>query len=155
MNRFIHPETAILTLANGDTLVVKQRLNTGERRKMFASMYRESANGDGRDRVDPLKTGVSTVLAYLLDWSLTDDGRPVPIRDQGEDVVRGALDALDYESFTEILRAIEAHEIRQDEARALEKKSPAGASGSSPTSPSPSGVAGATSGSPNSIRTST
>ena len=41
-------------------------------------------------------------MAYLLDWTITNDGRPVVIRDQPADVVRAVLDALDYDSFMEI-----------------------------------------------------
>ena len=146
MNRFVRPETVVLALAGGETLVVKRRLNTGEERALAAAMMRAPTNGDDRPRVDPLKVGVETVLAYLLDWTLTDDGRPVPIREQPPENVRALLDALDYESFREIRAAIERHVTREAEARAEEKKSQATGSASSATSPSPSVAAGATNG---------
>lgn len=144
MSRFVHPETCILSLADGATLVVKRRLNTGERRRMSAAM--SSANGDGTPRFDRSKYPSELVVAYLLDWSLTDDGRPVPIRDQPEDVVRAALDQLDYDDFTEIFQAIEAHITQQTAAREAEKKTRSFETGSPMTSPSPPAMGGGTNG---------
>lgn len=133
-SRFIRPDTDTLTISQGDTLVVKRRLNAGERRQMFAEMYRESL--DGRLRFNPVTTGISRVLAYLVDWSLKDEGKPVVIRDQPTSVVAAALDGLDPDSFTEILAAIEAHEDRMTTAREQEKNGQDGATESSATSPS-------------------
>jgi hypothetical protein len=142
MNRFVRPETAVLTLANGDTLVVKQRLNTGEWRRMTDTIRQA---GDERGAtVLQYQTGL--VLAYLVDWSLTDDGRPVVIRDQPIDTVRASLDALDYESFREIADAIQVHTRRQDEARAAEKKTPNTANESPAILPSPFVAVGVTNG---------
>lgn len=99
---------------------------------MFASMMREDS-----DRIDSVKIGISKMVAYLLDWSGTDaDGQPILIRDQPATVVVSALDALEVESFTEILRAIEAHEDAMEKARVQEKNGQAGEIASSPISPS-------------------
>ena len=142
MNRFVRPDTAILALGNGDTLIVKHRLNTGETRAMRAAIL-----GDGAapaNRAD--RAAYAVVVAYLLDWTLTDAGRPVVIRDQPPDVVRAALDALDYDSFLEIATAIGDHVQREQARRAEEKKTQATANGSSATSPSPFVAVGATNG---------
>jgi hypothetical protein len=53
---------------------------------------------------------------------------------------------LDSDSYTEILRAIEAHEARQAELRAAKKKTRSGAPTSSGISLSPAAVAGGTNG---------
>lgn len=121
MNRFVRPETAVLTISQGDTLTVKRRLNAGEQRAMFAQMY--TAGVDGAMRANPMQSGVALVLAYLLDWSLVDEsGKTVPIRDQPYATVKAALDALDPLSFAEVRQAIEQHDAAMDAERAEEKK---------------------------------
>jgi hypothetical protein len=149
MSRFVRPETALLTLDNGDTLVVKVRLNTGETRALRAAILAGS-EASAADRA-----AFPVVLAYLLDWSITDDGRPVVIREQPADTVRAILDSLDYDSFIDIANAIGAHVQRQTQLRAEEKKTQTTATGSSATSPSPFAAAGAMNGSPSSTPMST
>lgn len=145
MSRFVRPETKVLKISQGDTLTVKRRLNSGEQREAFARMY--VAGVDGAMRVNSLAVGLSLVLAYLVDWSLTDDnGKIVAIRDQPVDVVVAALDALEADSYTEIKDAIQAHDVAVREERDTEKKERAGANGSSAISPLPDSVTGDTSG---------
>lgn len=137
MSRFVRPDTDTLSISQGDTLVVKRRLNAGERRAMFAAMYMETS--DGALKVNPIKTGLSTILAFLLDWSFRDDaGKPVVIRDQPTDVVTAALDALEPESFEEVLRAVEAHETAMTAQREQAKNDQGGAKPWPAISPSPS-----------------
>lgn len=153
-SRFVRPDTARLEISRKDWLVVKRRLNAGEARRSYARLYRTIE--DGQRIVEPLETGMSLILAYLLDWSLTDDaGKPVVIRDQPEQVVRAALDAIDLESFTEIKEAIEQHEAAMAAERDASKKIPDGVNGSSAISPSPDGADGVMSGLLNSTLTST
>ena len=141
MNRFVRPDTAIVTLANGDTLIVKVRLNTGETRALRAAIL----NGDPT-QTQADRAAYAVVLAYLLDWTISDNGRPVVIRDLPADGLRAVLDSLDYESFTEIAVAIHDHVQRQKELRDEEKKTANSATPSSPISPSPSVAVGATNG---------
>lgn len=130
MSRFVRPETTVLTISDGDTLVVKKRLNAGENRRLWAGMMRD---GDSL-RVQPLKTGMSTVVAYLLDWSLKDDdGKLVKITGLGPDALELVLESLDPDDFTEILRAIEAHENAMTAEREAQKKTTAGETKSSAT----------------------
>jgi hypothetical protein len=137
MSRFVTPDTQTLQLSQGDTLVVKKRLNAGERRQMFSAMYRETAAG--ALKVNPIKTGLSTILGFLLDWSFRDDaGKPVVIRDQPPEVVTAALDALEPESFEEVLRAIEAHEAAMTAEREQAKNAQGGGKQLPVISPSPS-----------------
>jgi hypothetical protein len=128
------PETARLELTQGDWLMVKKHLTAGEHRAMFARMMKA---GDGVDRLDPTRVGLAKIVTFLLDWSFTDaDGKPVVIRDQSAAVLEAALDALDPESFTEVLKAIEGHMQATEEARAQEKNGQGGENASSVILPS-------------------
>ena len=143
---FVAGETKRLDLSGGQWLVVKTHLNTGEEREM---LRRASQVGtDGVRRLDALLNAQATIVAYVVDWSLTGiDGKPVVIRGKDAATVIAILDALDPDRFREIKEAVEAHEQAMADARAEEKKLRTGVSGSSPTSPSPDAVAGAMSGS--------
>lgn len=146
MSRFVRPETLNLKLSDGDWLLVKRRLNSGEQRAAFARMY--LAGIDGTLRVNPLQAGMARITAYLLDWSLTDDdGKPVVIREQPIDSVVAALDSLSPEDFAEVTGAIEKHEQAMAAESAEKKRIRAGEPTSAPTSPSLSDVDGGTNGS--------
>jgi hypothetical protein len=122
MSRFVKPETCTLTLANGDRITVKKQLTCGEQRRAHDRLYVQMA--DGRLRVNPLQVGISTIVAYLVDWTLTDDdGQLVPIRGLAPDDLESIIDALDVTSFAEIREAIDAHETAILAARE-EKKTP-------------------------------
>ena len=134
MSRFVRPETVKLDLSEGDWLIVKRRLTTGEERRAFTRSVKPAEVGK-RLEVNVDAVAVAKVTAYLLDWSLVDDtGQVVPVRDASTADVEAALDALDPASFREIHDAITAHEARQLEALANEKKTRSTASGSSATS---------------------
>lgn len=152
VSRFVRPETRVLKLPDrhdadgtvipGETLTVRKRLNHGERTAAFTRMYQQAA--DGSRRVDPTKVGMATIVAYLLDWTLTDDdGNVVAIRDQPVEVLESALNALDPDSFDEIRRAIDQHEADMAAERAAGKPKD-GATTSPGISPSPEGAAGDT-----------
>ena len=145
--RMRRPETKRLQLTDGEFLTVKMHLTAGERRAIFARMMTSDADGM---HIDTVKIGLSKVLGYLLDWSAKDpDGKPVEIRDKPIEAVEAALDALDPESFAEILAAIEAHEEAMTAERTATKNELDGGSKSPAISPSLVGVAGDTNGSAN------
>lgn len=124
--RMRRPETARLELSQGDWVLVKKHLTAGETRGMFAGMMR--ADGESIERT---KVGLSKILAYLLDWSFEDfDGKPIVIRDQPENVVTSALNGIESDAYSEVLRAIEAHEEAMEQEREAEKNVPATASAS-------------------------
>lgn len=132
-SRMRRPETVTLHITRGDWLLVKKHLTAGEQRQIFRRMMTAK---DGT-AIESVNIGLSKMIGYLLDWSITDaDDKPVVIRDQPDDVVAAALDNLDVDSFREILQAIEAHEDAMEAAREAEKNSPDGVSTSSPISPS-------------------
>lgn len=152
-SRMRRPETVKLDITRGDWLLVKKHLTAGEQRGIFKRMMMDGLSGP---HMDPVKVGVSKIVGYLLDWSITDaDDKPVPIRDQPEEAVIAALDALESDSFAEILKAVEDHETAMEQARAAEKNGQGGESKSVAISPSPESLAGATSGSLNLTATST
>jgi hypothetical protein len=116
MSRFVRPETRTLTLANGDQLIVRARLTAGEQRARLARMY-------PNQEFDRLRVPAAYILAYLLDWNLRDDaGQSVVIRDLVADDLQQVIDSLDPDSFTEIFKAIEAHEDAMKAEREAEKK---------------------------------
>lgn len=133
MSRFVRPETDTLKLANGDTLIVKKKLNRGERAEMFARM----TAGD--------TATLAMTVAYLLDWNLQDEN--IPIREASADDRRTLLNSMDPLFFNEIGDAIYAHDQASIASSEAAKKARNGETPSSATSSLPAGSAGATSGS--------
>ncbi len=142
MSRFVTPETTVLALANGDTLVVKKRLNRGERAEMYA---RTQVSTDAGPVIDRTKLGLSRVAAYLIDWQLQDASTPLAGLDW--DGKAAVLNSLDPDDFDEILEAVDAHAEKIQAERDAAKKLKGGATLLPAISPSPSSSAGATSGS--------
>jgi hypothetical protein len=153
-SRFVQPDTVMLPLSEGDWLLVKRRLNSGEQRAAFRRMYVTAADGsfvtdeNGAPKVDPTMIGYVMVTAYLLDWSLVDRaGEKIIIARQPPEVLDAAVDLLETDDFAEVRTAIEDHDQRQRLAREEEKKRMAGVTASPPISPSPDAATGAMSGS--------
>ena len=122
MSRFVRPDTRTLTLANGDTVIVRARLTAGETRAHFARMM--SVDGNGFVKRNPMMSGISLIVSYLLDWNFKDDaGQVVQIRDLSADELATVIDSLDMPSFNELRVAIENHETAMDD----EKKTTDGA----------------------------
>jgi hypothetical protein len=154
LSRFVRPDVRTLTLANGDTITVKQRLSAGEKREAYARMYQSGA--DGQLQRHPIMYAISMVCAYLVDWSLRDDdGKPVVIRDLSTDQLQSVVDSLAFEDFNEIKDAIQAHEDAMVAARDAQKKSQAGGTASPATSISRSDAGGPLTTSETSTRTTT
>ncbi len=123
MARVTRPETHTLTLKSGETLIVRKRLNAGERREMLRAM-RDPETGKG----DGLMYGQATVLAYLLDWTLQDDltKEPLVIRGKERAEIAAILDSLDSEDNKEIEKAIDEWDDQMLAERREEKKIPIG-----------------------------
>lgn len=115
-NRVRQPESVQLSISEGDWILVKKHLTAGEQRRIYARMYRSL--GTGVVEVDPVQTGLSLIVEYLLDWSLTH----AVVREQAAEAVIQALDALPPEDFDEIKVAVEAHDEAMRQLRAQEKK---------------------------------
>jgi pectin methylesterase-like acyl-CoA thioesterase len=138
-SRFVRPETVTLPISGGDTLTVKRRLTHGERTAAYQRMYVFDAAGTATRT--SLTAEMAMVLAYLVDWTLTDEGRPVPIKGQPLEDVEAALNALDDLDYAEISAAIQAHEVAMLLERQAQKKT-AGLPPSRPISESPSAADG-------------
>lgn len=137
-SRVVVPETVTLSLSDGDWILIKKRLNHGEREAAFARQY--TAGEDGKNRPNLMQqTGLAKITAHLIDWSLIDPaGAKIRIRGLQLPDVENAIHALDPEDVDEILEAINGHNARIDAERAAEKKTRLSASSASPTSALPS-----------------
>lgn len=133
--RFVQPETQTLQLSGGDYVVVRKRLNTGERRAALSRMYLTTA--DGTMTRHPVLYGIHQVVAYLLDWSFKGpDGNKVVIEGRSIDEIQHCVDNLDPVDFQEVRDAIEAHEEAMAKERADAKKTLDGSTNSAATPPS-------------------
>ena len=84
-------------------------------------MYTESKGGELKR--DVLKTTDATVIAYLIDWTLTDpQGARIPVRGLPPDDVQDALNNLRQATALEVKRAIEAHHATVEAAGEALKK---------------------------------
>lgn len=122
-NRFVKPDMVRLDLSDGDWIDVKKELNAGERRAVFANMVKEHHAGEPV-LMDSAKVGFTRILAYLVAWSFVDDHGPVALSE-------AAINNLDTDTYTEIVKALDAHEAQEDAAREARKKFLAGESPSS------------------------
>ena len=115
------PREVTLPLANGRAVTVWAELNHGQHIAMLARMFTESK--DGELRRDVIKTTDATVIAYLLDWTLTDGtGARIPVRGLAPDAVQDVLNNLRQASALEVKQAIEAHHARVEAAGEALKK---------------------------------
>lgn len=96
--RFVRTDVVRLDLSGGDWIDVKRELSIGEARA-FAF---DTVDEDGKRAIG--ESIFRRVVAYLVGWSFRDeDGAPVVVS-------RDAIEALDAESFGEIVGAINGHE---------------------------------------------
>jgi hypothetical protein len=125
--RFLAPESVTLPLSDGAFIVVRKRLNAGERERYLGSIV-DRYKGDGVFGLNREMVNRALVRAYLLDWGGPTIG--------GQPVSDTAIDSLHPDDFDEVLVAIKTHEAVQQAARDAEKNAPAGALGSGTSSPS-------------------
>lgn len=111
---------------DNDFIDVKRELNTAETRETG----RNTKPGEGHTIEEMANFQRARLLAYLLGWSFVDyEGKPL-------DVSPGALDALEVETFGELVKAIDFHEQRIAKERDDRKKIQGGETSSVQTSPS-------------------
>lgn len=141
---FVRPGTTTLPIFDGHTITVKTYLSHGERDDSYGRMYVMNEDGKMIPVLKQLK--LAMVTAYLVDWSVTDRaGERVEIFQQPVEAVEQKLRNLFPDEFADIHTAITKHEKQMQTARAQEKKRWATAAAT--TSPLPSAVAGALTGS--------
>jgi polyhydroxyalkanoate synthesis regulator phasin len=138
--RFVDGSVTRLALSADEWIEVKTELNAGEARKVFTDVIREAKAGQAWD-LDPEKVGPTQVLAYVTRWSLLDaQGQPV-------EVTETTLNALDQDTYQEILAAVERHDAACEAKRIARKNGQAGETASPRISPSLVAVGGASTGS--------
>lgn len=144
MGDFVTPEPIRVSLSGGKYIDIQKRLSHGQTEDMYARMSPHAISLERRE------VRTAKILAYLLGWSLTMDGIPVPYHPQLPESERNDLIRnLDPDLAIEIYEAIQTHELALDKARTEEKKRQAGSSGAGVTSPLPPTVTGALAGSVN------
>lgn len=153
-DHFPTPDSKTITLFGNLFIVVKNRLTIGEERRARKRMYIPNFV-TGQLLVDATMSGLTTVLAYLLDWNLTrGNGERVEIRHlalaaEKDDAkvleLQQVLEQLDPATYDAIEAAVKAHEAEQDAARAAAKKSQDGETSGASTASSPSAPAGVSS----------
>ena len=132
MSDIVIPRELTLPLSNGRSLTVWAELNHGQYIAMLSRMYTESKTGELHR--DVIKTTDATVIAYLIDWTLTDAaGARIAVRGLAPDAVQDVLNNLRQPTVLEIKQAIEAHHARVEAAgEALKKTSSTDASSATP-----------------------
>ncbi len=127
--RFVQPNLKRLELSDGEWVDVKQELNAGESRRVFARLVK-TMHFNEKAEIDPEQVGLSKVVEFIVGWSLTDaDGRPVPVSE-------AAISNMDGETYAEIVAAIDKHEEAGDKAREERKNAKGDGTKSSETSSS-------------------
>lgn len=143
-DRIVEPETVRLPISEGDFIDVKKRLNHGESDDYFARIAPYTNPGEPI-RMETRQIRTSKVLAFLLGWSLTQKGTPIPYAiDMPDNARLATLNSLYPDTFTEIFKAIDAHEDRIAAEDAAAKNGKGGAIASPAISPSLDDAAGDT-----------
>jgi hypothetical protein len=154
-DRIVEPETERLYISDGDFIDVKKRLNHGDSDDYFARISPYQTPGQPI-KMETRQIRTSKVLVYLLGWSLTHKGKPIPMSvDMPENARVDVLNSLDKASFAEIFKAIDKYETKIDAEDAARKNEKDGGKGSSAISPSLVPVAGDMNGSEVSAEKST
>ena len=109
-SRFVEPDTTTLKISERRHAHRQAPAEYRRAARRARAMTSAPEPGETGVRANPFEIGISMVLAYLVDWSLTDgDGRHVDIRGKPREDVRAMLDNLDPLDFDEIRLAIDAH----------------------------------------------
>lgn len=117
----VMPRTVTLPLAYGWTVTVYEELTHGQHTDMQVRMFRDA--GDGQVVRDLQRITDAAVIAYLVDWTLTDaQGAPIAIKGLAPDALQDVLRNLRQFAAVEVKQAIEAHHERQQAALADLKK---------------------------------
>jgi hypothetical protein len=107
----VMPRTLTLPLAYGWTVTVWEELTHGQFNDMRSRIYSESTDGTLQRNVERFFDGL--VIAYLVDWTLTDAaGQPIDIRGLPADALQDAFRNLRQFAALEVQRVIEAHHDR-------------------------------------------
>ena len=136
METIVKPQIVQLALNDGLSISVKRRLNVGEQQDMFAAMAPYLTAGD-KPQLKSQAVMTAKVLAYLVSWTLTEDGVPLPLSmAMPEEQRLATLRSLDPDVFREIQEAINTHEAAVEQE--IEERKNARRGGGAKTSSSSS-----------------
>ena len=138
--RFVDSDVVRLPLSGGEWLDVKSELNAGEARRIFSTLVKEMNAGEVT-KLDPERVGLTKLVEYVVGWSLLNK------RGQPQAISESAFNALDQDTYAELIAAVDAHDARVETIRAARKNGQGGETPSPAISPSLVGVAGASTGS--------
>ena len=109
---FVTPESVRLPLSDGDYILIRRRLSTGERDDMLSMMLPYVTPGQTA-QINSKDARQIAVATYLLGWSAAAPMSPdLPVQERID-----TLRTLDPAAFDEIEAAITAHNAREDAAR--------------------------------------
>lgn len=101
------PESVRIPLKDDHWIEVRKRLSYGEANKARSTAFTKDLGANGRPQVDMEQIAKIQIMSYLLNWSQTFNGQPIPIHTP--DLLSSALDNQDEETINEITDAITAH----------------------------------------------
>ena len=110
-SRFVVPDVVRLPLSDGDWIDVKKELNAGEQRRVFTNLVKTMQAGE-KPELNPEQVGKTKILEYVVAWSFGTGAQAFSA---------SALDAIDPDSYAEIMAAVDAHDEAADKARAERK----------------------------------
>ena len=118
----VTPRTKVLPLpVDGWTLTVHEELNHGQHIAMLARVYRETE--DGKLHRDALKNSDALVIAYLVDWTLTDSsGERIDIKGLKPEDLQDVLNNLRIPVALQVKQAVQAHDATIGAAAEDQKK---------------------------------
>lgn len=143
-------QTKVPLKKDGNWILVRDRLNVGERNQYYDSIYKfvetpgENGQTISKIQTDPVRVQPETLIAHLVDWHLTEDdgsivtslltggenGAPMTVEER-----RSYIDNMDTDMFDEIFATIDKHIKKKEKGP---KNAKAGESVAAPSSPSPS-----------------
>lgn len=117
----VTPRTIRLQLSGDRWVDVRERLNHGEHTALSNALHERDS--DGELHYNALKWNDAMVLAFLVDWNLTDDnGRVIPIRGATREELAATIANFDEDDFQELREAIQTHVTALSAARAEKKR---------------------------------
>jgi hypothetical protein len=129
------PRTTVLPLLGGRSITVREELNHGQHTAMQARKYRETEQGELRLNAHTVSDAI--VIAYLVDWTLTDQrGKPIAIMGLPPNELQDVLNNLRQPVAEEVKRAIQAHDAAANATAEALKKTESTDAPSPSTSPS-------------------
>ena len=124
-SRFVVPDVVRLPLSDGDWIDVKKELNAGEQRRVFTNLVKTMQAGE-KPELNPEQVGKTKILEYVVAWSFGTGAQAFSA---------SALDAIDPDSYAEIMAAVDTHDEAADKARTERKNGRSTATISEATSP--------------------